>query len=198
MFSRAVSRTRLLLIALLTAVMVMAGALSWQAQAHDRLVGSDPEDGSEVVTQLTSLTLSYNAEPQDVEPRALVTGAVTGEVPVASITVSGTDVVVTFTEPLPNDEYTVAWRVVSSDGHPIEGELGFTVNAPEPTTEPAEDPTDAATTAPADEPTAEATTPPASDDDDDDSLLWLAMIGGIAVIGAAAAVLIQKQRRHNA
>ena len=44
---------------------------------------------------------------------------------------------------------TVLWKVVSSDGHPISGEFGFTVTAP-PT------PTPTATATPSEEPTADA------------------------------------------
>ena len=36
----------------------------------------------------------------------------------------------TVAEPLPNDDYQVNWSIISADGHPLEGEFSFTVNAP--------------------------------------------------------------------
>jgi len=38
---------------------------------------------------------------------------------------------------LPAGEYTIAYRVVSPDGHPVEGEIPFTLVAPEPEETPA-------------------------------------------------------------
>lgn len=36
----------------------------------------------------------------------------------------------TFDSPLPNDDYTVEWNSISSDGHPLSGKFSFTVDAP--------------------------------------------------------------------
>src|SRR5699024_11695292 len=41
--------------------------------------------------------------------------------------VEGPDAIVELTEPLPAGTHTIQWRVVSSDGHPIEGALTITV-----------------------------------------------------------------------
>jgi methionine-rich copper-binding protein CopC len=115
-----------------TAVTIMT---AFPAAAHDQLVGSDPKDGAELDEPVDTITLTYSAVlVADGTMVHVVTpdGDVT-----ADVTVDGTDVVADLGEQSAGGEYTVHWRVVSSDGHPIEGELAYTVaDQPEPAPSP--------------------------------------------------------------
>lgn len=188
-------RPRAALASLLTLPLVL---LATPAQAHDRLVGSDPADGAVLDAVPEAIVLTYSAEPIDLSQEVHVTtpdGEVLTDLEVA---VEGTTVTAALPDGLGGGEYAVAWRVVSSDGHPIEGAFAFTVDAPpapEPTAEP--EPTDepepepAVTSEPTDEPTDEAVA-----SDEGGAPVWPAIVGGGVLVGVVAAVLVLRARRR--
>lgn len=97
------------------------------ASAHDRLLDTVPSDGESVTSVPAAVELRFNNPVAEISAEIEVrdaAGATVGDTPA---TVDGALV----TAPLPADladgAYTVAWRVVSSDGHPIEGTFGFSV-----------------------------------------------------------------------
>jgi hypothetical protein len=100
----------------------------------------------------------------------------------------------------PKGAYTVAWRVVSADGHPISGTFGFTLTTAGtgPTTDgPTDGPTDEPTSEPTEEPTEEPTGEPsasaapttaaAPNPPADSGSSWPMMAGGL-VLGAIVLV----------
>jgi methionine-rich copper-binding protein CopC len=201
-------RRAVALVVVLSMVLALVGGTvvsilsAGSASAHDQLVGSDPKDGAELEKPVTSVTLEYSAEiiADGTQVRATTPD---GEVD-ADVTVDGTDVVVDLGEQTSGGEYDLAWRVVSSDGHPIEGELSWTVaDQPEPT------PSDEAT--PSDEPSETAESPeaaasdaaaepapsssPAQSTDDDGSIPLLYGAALVAIIGVALALLVRSRRR---
>lgn len=93
------------------------------AAAHASLVSTDPADGSSVEAMPQQVTLTFN-EPVG-QPAVVVTAPDGTRV---SGTASSLDSTVTAT--LKGDaqkgRYTLAYRVVSVDGHPIAGETTFT------------------------------------------------------------------------
>jgi hypothetical protein len=107
---------------------------------------------------------------------------------------------VTLTEP---GRYTVAYRVVSSDGHPIQGRTAFVLDVPAPT--PSASPT-SATPSPTATPTATSTgaaatetaspdaSPVSSTEQDGGSPLpWI--LGGVAVVAlVGGTVLVARSR----
>ena len=122
--SRPVSRICTLVCAALAAMMILAAP----ALAHDRLVGSTPADGAEILQgEARTITLEFSAEPlklgnevraKDSAGRVLFEG---------EPQVDGHEVRVELDQlPAPGD-MTLEWRVVSSDGHPISGTLTYTV-----------------------------------------------------------------------
>lgn len=134
----------------LCAVLVAAPSAAF---AHDELIGSTPASDEIVETAPTQIDLRFSANPLE--------GA--GATEVVVVSPSGTEVQQgdpvldrngVIQELSGADErgtYTVLWRIVSSDGHPISGELLFSVGE---TSEPADipaaggsgDDTDGATT----------------------------------------------------
>ncbi|GII99862.1 hypothetical protein CLV28_1006 [Sediminihabitans luteus] len=197
--------------AALTGLLLLA--VPGAAQAHDQLVGADPADGSTLTAVPDAITLTFNEEVLEVSPEIVVTDASGTAVTDGTPTVSGIDVTQALPADLANGEYDVAWRVVSGDGHPIDGELSFTVDAPAPvaTQEPAatsDVATDLATDAASDgaasddaaaseatdtAPSAQAVVTSATTDDGAPTAL---LIGGAAVLAAALVTVLLVVRRN--
>ncbi|MBC9935591.1 MULTISPECIES: copper resistance CopC family protein [unclassified Leucobacter] len=130
--SRRSSRSRAGLGAVLgTAVAALALAFgpASPALAHDQLVGTTPANGEVVATAPESLTLSFNNNIIEVGTVVNVTGPDGSSVAAGEPTVAGTEVVQALNPDLADGSYTVVWRVVSQDGHPISGTQSFAIGA---------------------------------------------------------------------
>lgn len=112
---------------LLGLLLSVAGAPA--AAAHDTIESSNPADGATVATVPASVTLTFDEQPQDFSPVIQVTGPDGADWADGTPTVSGTDVSVPVKAGAPAGAYQVAYRIVSSDGHPVTGELSFTAEA---------------------------------------------------------------------
>lgn len=112
---------------LVCAIVATAGS---PAGAHDSLVRADPADGSVLAQPPAAVTLEFSDPPLDVSPQVVVRGADGGVVADVVPTITDRTATAPLPQPLAPGTYTVAWRVVSGDGHPIEGSLGFTVQGP--------------------------------------------------------------------
>ena len=211
------------------AALVTAGAVAGvllaavPASAHDRLVSSDPESGAVLTAVPAEVVLTFSSSVQEIGTVLEVhdeDGAVVSE---AATQVEGRDVVVAVPADLGAGDYDLVYRVTSSDGHPISGEVPFTLDvaapaptAPAPTT-PA--PTTAAAT-PSAEPTPSAgatpttggaatssatTAPQAVDGSDaastsaeaDGGVPWtgVAVVGALVVLAGVLAVALSRRRR---
>lgn len=198
--SRSLGRT---LAAAAAALLLTAGGLlvASPASAHDELLSSDPAADSALDALPEQLTLTFSGELA-TDPGATelqVTDAAGTSLADGEPLVEGTLV----TQPLTgaaSGAITVLWKVVSSDGHPISGELAFTVTAPPtPTPTPTATATSSATPsdAPTAEPTATPTVSPVPADSGNAALPWV--IGGLlllaAVGGAVTYLLVSRARR---
>lgn len=187
---------------------VIAGALlvllaPTAAFAHDTIVSSDPADGSSVETSPEQITLTYSAELLDITPVVRIVDAAGETVLETTPAIDGREAVATLDEPLPAGDYTVQWRVVSSDGHPIEGDVAFTVvNDPAPAEAAPAAPSDGGSAESASAqaaPTESATASPAATETEQEesgsSMMPLLLgIGVIAVAGALIATLVARRR----
>lgn len=196
------------LVAVLAALATLAATLllgiggAAPAQAHDRIISTDPADGAQLDAAPAALTMTFSTEPLAVEPQVVVTDTAGTVVAQGSPTIEGTSATFPWPAELTGDTYTVAWRVVSSDGHPIEGTFSFAVAAaPEPAVPVATD--EPAVVAPSpSEDTTEATTAvstDASDATDDEARSVAPLLVGLAVLAAAVvvvAVLIVRRRQQ--
>jgi methionine-rich copper-binding protein CopC len=119
--------------AILRAVVVALVALvCWtsaagSATAHTALASSDPADGATVATPPSVVTLTFTGaiSPQfatvvvnSVDGRNWVSGAPQ---------VAGAELRASLNSDVPAGAYTVGYRVVSADGHPVSGSVTFTV-----------------------------------------------------------------------
>lgn len=187
--------------ALLTFGLVVGGATS--ATAHDLLIGSDPADAAALTSAPAQVVLTFSADQLAVGTAVEVTG------PDGSSWVHGEPVVVgsTVTQALlpglPDGGYTVLWRSVSGDGHPVEGTLAFSLDAPdpepvaEPVPEPVEAPTEAPTEARADDTASQDPDAPDQVDQPDvgaGPVEWLvAGLAVLAVAGVGIAVVLRRR-----
>ena len=97
------------------------------AQAHDELISSDPSDGQALEATPDAITLSFSADITPVGNAVRVTDSSGETVSTGDVEVNGTDAVQRIDSDASDETYRVVWRVVSSDGHPIEGSYSFSV-----------------------------------------------------------------------
>lgn len=155
------------LIAAVTASVLLAAGPTVAAQqhtlatilpAHSRLTATSPKDGSTVKTA-TKVVLTLN---EDVDPnfaQVKVTGP-GGDATTGKPKVDGTTVTQALAPYLAAGSYTVLYRVVSADGHPVAGKTTFRTTTEATTTEAATSPPSTSSAA---SPTpGTATSPPAS------------------------------------
>jgi len=171
------------------------------AQAHDDLLGSDPAADAQLDALPAQLTLTFTAEiaPDEGASEVQVTDAAGASLVAGAPSAQGN----VLTQPLEgtaSGAITVLWKVVSSDGHPISGEFGFTVTTP-PTPTPTEtttpSPTPTATVAPTESASPSPTAAPA--DGGSTALPWVffALIA-VAVAGGVTYLLVSRARREKA
>jgi methionine-rich copper-binding protein CopC len=113
----------------------MAGALllspllvATPASAHNALAGSTPAAGSTLTTAPTSVTLNFEEPPLSSGMAVVVTAPDKSRVSPGSPVLTGSDVVTPLAPLTASGTYSVAWRVVADDGHPVTGTFTFTVD----------------------------------------------------------------------
>lgn len=107
--------------------------LAGPATAHDTLLGSDPARDAVLDTSPTSVTLRFNAVVGN--PTVIVADASGNPHQQGEATVTDRTVTQSVNE-LPGGVYLVNYRVISSDGHPISGQVPFTVGGDQVTIAP--------------------------------------------------------------
>lgn len=119
-------------------VLVLFGGVG-AASAHAALTSTDPQDGSVVKSAPRQVTLTFSESigllddsfrVLTPENRRVHTGA-PGHADGRSDTAT-----VTLPRGLGTGTFTVAWRVVSADSHPVSGAFTFSIGKPSPTAAP--------------------------------------------------------------
>ncbi|MFI7700743.1 copper resistance protein CopC [Nonomuraea sp. NPDC049480] len=189
------------LTAIVAAALLVFGTAA-PALAHDALKSSSPAKGAEVEA-LDEVRLEFTAKVR--VPFVIVRGPGGAEVQSGKPELDGAVVTQAVKEPLADGKYTIAYRVVSSDGHPIEGEIPFRVKGaetPSPRPEPSGDalasPAPSASAAVTDGPSAPAgqtspETDQASAEQDVSFPVWLIVVVG-ALIGIGIGFLLSARR----
>ncbi|GLY29616.1 copper resistance CopC family protein [Kineosporia sp. NBRC 101731] len=191
----------------LGAVLALAGAVvvlgAGPALAHDELGSSNPADGSSVKTLPDVVKLEFSADILELGARVRVDSP-EGDVTEGKATLKGNTLSQAVAPGSPAGDYTVTWRVTSSDGHPISGKFAFTAQqgnepaAVETTTAPV------TSSAAAPSPTASATAVTqagaATAEDSGGSsapLVILLVVLGVLAVGAAVYVVFVVPRRSS-
>jgi len=189
-------------LAALAAVLVLLVAGAPVALAHDRVLSVDPADGASVAVAPDQVQLVLSEAPIALGTAVEVRGPDGGVVSVGDPVIADATVTQALGGERPAGAYTVVWRVVSSDGHPIDGTSTFTAQTPAaptvspgPTESPTTTPEPTATPTPTPEATTASPTPaPAPGDVTGGSVPpWaLALLG----VGAAVTVIVLLVRRR--
>ena len=179
-------------------VLAVAALLLWagtgRAFAHTDLEVSVPAAEEVVTTPLRTVELTFSSEVQPDFAQVAVTGPDGESSAAGPVTVEGR-VVRPAVDVRTAGDYVVAYRIVSTDGHPVDGQYRFTYRGDGAAeAEDGSTATDTAARSPTAAPTAippatarKAGAPPS---------LWFGVIGGAAAaVAGAVPVLIRRRRR---
>lgn len=193
-------------LAVLAGTLVLGSlALAPSVHAHSELVSSDPADGAslEAPPERVSFTFNEPLMPDFVVFVATDPAGATVDLPVSSV--EGDTAAIDWPADAPAGEWMVSYRVVSQDGHPIEGGISFSYaessSSPSPTSA---SPTSAAPTSEAPAPSTSAaptsaepspSTSPASDTTGTSSGWIIAGIAlaAIAIVGVIVALVARRR-----
>ncbi|HZI97105.1 MAG TPA: copper resistance CopC family protein, partial [Actinomycetales bacterium] len=126
MTARAGRRTLATVLACLGLLLAAHVAGAANASAHTELVSTAPADGGQLTTAPTDVTLTFSQPVGTELARVEVTGPAGDALQDGDPQVDGATVAQSL---MPLDDggaYTVTWRVVAADGHPISGTFSFT------------------------------------------------------------------------
>jgi methionine-rich copper-binding protein CopC len=200
--SRPVRRAGAALLAVALGLLCVLVAAS-PAAAHNSLTGSDPKNGARLDQPPAQVRLTFLATLDPKTTKIGLLGPDNVPAGAGAPRFDGKTVEVDF---LPGRAglYTITYQVASDDGHPIEGEVRFTLTVGEPvpsepvpsvgsTAEPATGPT----AAPAVSTTLASPGPPlraSSSDDDGGPPVWPFALLGVGVLAGGAVALARRRR----
>ena len=169
------ARKARLLLPLATAAILLV--FSAPAQAHDALESSNPANGSTVSAMPAKIELTFDHTPIAINSIVRVEDASGVDHADGPVQIVDNQVSQPVKQGAPQGKYTVVWRVVSSDGHPIEGTFTFTAGGPNstPAAAPAASPASAGPGAPG-------------------PLVVAGTVGAVVVIGLVVAGLLIRRR----
>ncbi|SCF25001.1 hypothetical protein GA0074695_4787 [Micromonospora viridifaciens] len=184
--------------AVLAAVAVLLAPAS-PAAAHNSLQAANPAKNARLAAPPAQITLKFLQKLDPAFTTIVLNDADQRKVPTSEPAVTGTTGTVTISQPLANGSYTVAYRVVSADGHPVQGSYSFTVADPAASAAPtASAAPDVAASAAADQGSASpaSASPAASSRRSDGADPMLLVAGGVAVVAVVAGVVVLRRRRR--
>jgi methionine-rich copper-binding protein CopC len=125
---RVVGRQLLLWLVASAALLLGTGT----AFAHDVLIGSDPADGASLPVGPNQVTLRFDLPVQETFSTITVVGPDGGHFEAGPARVDGSTVTAPVRPLGPAGPYTIGYRIVSDDGHPLSGSIRFTLTQPGP------------------------------------------------------------------
>jgi copper resistance protein C len=128
---------RRVVVVVLLGIAGMLGAAG-PAFAHSTLLGSNPADGASVDTGPSQISLTFNEDMPPGFDVVFVIGPDGKEWQNGTVTTNGPVVSVPVAPLGPAGTYRVGYRVVSGDGHPVEGRTSFTLSKAGSGTAPAQ------------------------------------------------------------
>lgn len=177
---------------------LVPGAPAW---AHNALAEASPAKKATLKESPDEVELRFL---QKLDPEYTVialSDAAKRKVATSEPKVDGTTGVVTIDEPLANGVYTVAYQVVSTDGHTVKGSYEFTVADPSATAAPSASATAPAPAADSPSPAAPAVASSAYEStlettsgESNDSVIAI-IVGLVVVLAAVAGFLLIRRRK---
>lgn len=168
---------RALVLLTLAGLVLLAGA--GPASAHSALIDSDPADGASMATGPQRVDLTFSDAVQAGFSEVTVIGPDNRQWQAAAPSEDGAVVSVPVRPLGRAGEYTIGYRVLSADSHPVQGSISFTLTRPGP-----------GDTAPADAAPPASADVPASDGEGTPVWPWLVGAGVLLVLGVVAALRV--------
>ena len=169
--------------------------LAGPASAHDAAESSSPAQGATVATPPETVSVTFNNNPLGIGSQFSVKDAAGAEWADGAVEIVDNVAFQKLKAGAPAGAYTVSWRVVSSDSHPIEGTFGFTATAAAAGAAPGA----GSTSAPAVPGMASAqpgiTANPLPAKDESEPFPWSLVIFAAVAVGLLAAIGILAKRR---
>ncbi|GIM88428.1 hypothetical protein Ato02nite_002210 [Paractinoplanes toevensis] len=170
-------------------VVLLPGAPAW---AHTALVSSVPAKDAALTKAPTAVALTFSQRLNPDFTTIVVSNAARQRIPAAPPAIDRATGTLTLSEALTNGTYTVAYRVVSTDGHTVQGAYTFTVADPAQPSAPA-------TLSPTAEPATSAAAAPPPPDSTAGGMPTGLLIGlgsaGLLLAAAALYLYISGRRR---
>ena len=181
--------------------------LAGPASAHDAAESSTPSDGASLPAPPEQVSVAFNNKPLGIGAAFSVKDASGAEWAEGPVDIVDNVASQKLKAGGPAGEYTVAWRVVSSDSHPIEGTFAFTAASAGQGAAPAASPTAAGTvpapgtgagTAPAMGTAQPGTTGEPEQVGSGEPFQWSIVIFALVAVGLLATLAILARRRLTA
>ncbi|WP_121612568.1 copper resistance CopC family protein [Mesobacillus foraminis] len=159
------------------------------AHAHTGLEISNPAEGEVILQKLEEVVLTYETEIESLSTMELVNGQQT-KIPLNNLTVEGNTMKANLGQELENGAYSINWKIVGKDGHPIEGKVNFQIQLEEGTVadEMEEDSKQAA-----DEPEKQDEPQDVRAEDEEGNLFQILIIG-LAIVLAVSFLVLRKKK----
>lgn len=93
---------------------------------HSGLSSSSPANGEVVKGELASISLMFNTTVEKTSIIKIINEDGV-EVPIEEIIIKQNEMIGNFVKPLEEGEFTVNWKIIGADGHPIENTFSFSV-----------------------------------------------------------------------
>lgn len=175
---------RLLALTLLCGLALLLG--SGVASAHTRLLGSDPAEGASLDAGPARVSLEFNETMQAGFSTITVVGPDGTRFQSGEVTADGAVVSIGVSPLGAAGGYEIGYRVISEDGHPVTGNIAFTLTT--------DGPAAAAPSTPAAEPSAAAPAAPVTPVDDGGTPVWPWIVGAVVLVGGGVAAALRLGR----
>jgi hypothetical protein len=166
------------------------------ALAHTRLESSDPADGASLATAPQRVSLTFNESMQPGFTTLTVVGPDQARYETGDVTANGETVSIAVRPLGPAGNYQIGYRVVSEDGHPVSGSVGFTLTTAGPGNAAAASPAaaPAASAAPTSPAPVAAEGAPAQPAGDGGAPVWPWIVGAVVLVGGGVFAALRMAR----
>lgn len=93
--------------------------------AHTTVSHSTPAEGEVIRNNLLEVTVNFTEEIEKISTIELLSK--NNEIPFKRVTVEDNKLIGQLEKPLENGSYRINWNIIAQDGHPLTGEIPFTV-----------------------------------------------------------------------
>lgn len=175
---------------IISAVLLLMLVMPFTVNAHTALTASSPVNGEVLAESPEELELSFGTVIE--EGSSMMLDGPKGKIELDEITIEGNVMKGSLSEKLENGSYIILWKIIGEDGHPIEGEILFSLDgaAEEMVEEPVQEDGIAAEPASVSEKQTAS-----SEENEEEGVLAILLLIAITVLVGFGSVLLIKMKR---